>query len=110
MIWGIIKRMVKARIARNMFKSKVNKSLRIYKTFRDAVEAVNSLNDWVGIQFKYDLEKCKHKSPSVVKTHTVMWSGLTPVVAHWEMYHSKSHKVYVYFPDTGERRIYNDGI
>lgn len=56
------------------------------------------------LYFQQDLSSCFCHNPSVIK-RDYLYGGINSVRV-WEMYHSSNGNVYVYYPPTGERRIF----
>lgn len=67
--------------------------------------SLDDVQQYVASEYQEDLGNCFGKNPSVIKRYEYAF-GLSYALFHWEMYHSSNGNVYVYFPLTGERRIY----
>lgn len=89
-LFRAIAKFVRARASRALARA-------VGTTFTLAGEIYDSAEG--SLKFHNDLSDCWAHNPSVVKRDI----GGERV---WEMYHSNSGNVYVYFPPTGERRIY----
>lgn len=97
MIFNAIRKFVRSRIARaaNSFSKRKGLS----KLFSESLDEITQeeLDDL----FQEDLANTFAKNPSVVKR-----DHPEDDYRVWEMYHSSNGNVYVYFPETYERRIY----
>ena len=93
MVFNLIKKYVRSRIARARAKRFGGGSAGFLAAYNEVLE--DSQDDL----YREDLAACWRKDPSVIK-RDIKFERV------WEMYYSNSKKVYVYFPPTGERRIY----
>ena len=102
MIWKVIKKFIQRRQARAMYRSRRNKG--IFASFIEVLQSV--IDDEVDKLYREDLYNCFAKNPSVIKRAEYIEVHGKPVFIHWEMYFSNTKNVYVYLPDSGERRIH----